>query len=53
MLKSEYQELMFQCDNVMREISSQNQAMAEREILQLDAAEMGLVIADYDELRKK
>jgi hypothetical protein len=58
MLKSEYQELMFQCDNVMREhLIAKTRVMAERtkrSLRQLDAAEMGLVTChDYDEMRKK
>ena len=56
--KNNYQELMFQCDNVMREhLIAKNRVIiekSEQSLLQLDAAEMGLVTChDYDVLRKK
>lgn len=56
--KDNYQELMFQCDNVMREhLIAKTRVMAEKSeqsLLQLGAAEMGLVTChDYDVLRKK
>jgi len=56
--KDNYQELMFQCDNVMREhLIAKTRVMTEKSeqsLLQLDAAEMGLVTChDYDVLRKK
>ena len=58
LFKAEYQELMFQCDNVMREhLIAKNRVLVEKtenSLLQLDAAEMGLVTChDYDVMRKK
>ena len=56
MLKSEYQELMFQCDNVMREhLIAKTRVMAktEKSLRQLDAAEMGLVTCHDARMRKK
>ena len=49
---------MFQCDNVMREhLIAKNRVLVEKtenSLLQLDAAEMGLVTChDYDVMRKK
>ena len=56
LFKAEYQELMFQCDNVMREhLIAKNRVLVEKtenSLLQLDAA-VGLVTChDYDVMRK-
>ncbi|MDG1727487.1 MAG: TIGR03982 family His-Xaa-Ser system protein [Emcibacteraceae bacterium] len=56
--KEEYQTLMFQCDNVMRDhLIAKNRVtyeMSDTSLKQLKAAEMGLLTChDYDKLRKR
>ena len=56
--KSEYQDLMFQCDNVMRDhLIAKNRVIHEKTesaIKLLEASEVGLMSChEYDKLRKK
>jgi len=58
LFKSDYQVLMFKCDNVMRDhLIAKNRVMYEKSDLslkQLKAAEIGLISChDYDRLRKR
>lgn len=56
--KEEYQSLMFQCDNVMRDhLIAKNRVLhekTEKAIKLLEAAELGLISChEYDKLRKR